>query len=323
MTGLSLALGVPFLVLAVVVAGEVHRRILRRRYKGAPPVEDGPASGHPASGHGASGHPAPERPYAVDLLDPVTTLDLRRVRYRVSVPSWMGERLVVAHLSDLHLNDALPDAYFDRVIEQVNAVSPDLIAVTGDFVSDLAYTPRISRFLSRLQGRLGVFAVLGNHDYWADAATIGAAVVGGGVDLLHNGCRRMPLQDGSALALCGYEAPWGSRTLPSPHAAEGDLTLVLTHTPDTIYRLRSVGAAAVFAGHNHAGQIRVPGFGPLIVPSIYGRRFDHGHFVVDGTHLFVTAGVGASDPALRLYCPPDIFVVEFIGGRLYAEGLDD
>jgi hypothetical protein len=67
--------------------------------------------------------------------------------------------------------------------------------------------------------------------------------------------------------------------------------------------------AVVFAGHLHAGQIRLPYFGPVIVPSNYGRQFAQGHFLVRKTHLFVSAGVGAAAPPLRVWCQPEIIVV--------------
>jgi predicted MPP superfamily phosphohydrolase len=69
----------------------------------------------------------------------------------------------------------------------------------------------------------------------------------------------------------------------------------------------------VFAGHTHGGQFRIPFLGPLLMPSRYGRRFDQGHFVVEGTHLYVSAGVGADAPNLRLWCPPDLVVVDLVG----------
>jgi hypothetical protein len=90
------------------------------------------------------------------------------------------------------------------------------------------------------------------------------------------------------------------------------VTLVLTHTADNVYKLSQENVDVVLAGHYHAGQIRLPGLGSLVVPSVFGRRLDHGHFLVGHTHLFVTAGVGADAPALRLYCPPDFFVIDLM-----------
>ena len=95
-------------------------------------------------------------------------------------------------------------------------------------------------------------------------------------------------------------------------------TLVLSHTPDNIYEVAERGATALFAGHTHGGQFRLPLLGPLVVPSRYGRRFEEGHFVVNGTHLFVSAGVGADAPALRLWCPPELIVVDLVGREALA-----
>jgi hypothetical protein len=89
---------------------------------------------------------------------------------------------------------------------------------------------------------------------------------------------------------------------------------MLTHTPDNLYALCDLGYAAIFAGHYHGGQIRLPGLGALVVPSRYGRRFDRGHFVMNGTHLFVTTGVGSAEPPVRLWCQPDVLIVDIEGG---------
>ena len=70
----------------------------------------------------------------------------------------------------------------------------------------------------------------------------------------------------------------------------------------------------VFAGHYHAGQWRLPWLGAVMLPSRLGRLFDHGHFVVRGTHLFVSAGVGLTRIPLRIYCRPDFFIVDIVPG---------
>jgi len=86
----------------------------------------------------------------------------------------------------------------------------------------------------------------------------------------------------------------------------------LSHTADNIYQLSSAGALAVFSGHYHAGQAKLPWYGPVVIPSKYGRLFDHGHFKIDDTHLFVTAGVGAAFPPFRIYCEPEIIIVDLV-----------
>ncbi len=88
---------------------------------------------------------------------------------------------------------------------------------------------------------------------------------------------------------------------------------VLAHTADDFTRLRAAGADVVFSGHYHAGQVRVPMLGPLLMPSVHGRRFDHGHFLLDGAHVLISAGLGTEYPPLRILCRPDVFDVEVAG----------
>lgn len=307
-TGLYIILATLF----VLALGDLYYRLSRRRLQGAPPVKN---SGPPRS-----------------ILRPNTTLDLNVIRYQVvldggedsdrrpsgshvasarHVPRPTERHLRVAHLSDLHLNHRLPPVYYQRMAEQVRAADPDLVFITGDFVTEAEGIFRFPALAKDLAGRFGTYAIFGNHDYWAGHELVAKVVGSTGVCLLGNGWERVNA-NGRRLILMGCEQPWNLSPLEIPPAEDGELLLALSHSADQIYRLNALGAAAVFSGHYHAGQFQIPGFGPVLIPSNYGRRFHHGHFVVGGTHLFVTAGVGASHPALRLYCPPDVMIVDFI-----------
>jgi predicted MPP superfamily phosphohydrolase len=294
-----LAAGTPWLLLPIVVLlitalGELQRWLIRRRFRGAAPVE--------------------VENVGVSWRKPNTTTDFALARYAVNVPSWRGPALRIAHISDLHLNSHLPLAYYERVMHRVADAQPDLIFFTGDFITDPQYVNLLPGILALARGRLGTFGVLGNHDYWADPAAVAETVGATGVTLLRDAAVRVPVGEGRHILIAGCESPWSSPT-PPPIArpAPGELALLLTHTPDNVYRLSRLGYAAIFAGHYHGGQIRIPRLGSLVVPSKYGRRFDHGHFVVNSTHLFVTAGVGSAEPPLRLWCQPDIFIVDVAG----------
>jgi len=285
---------IPVAILTITALGEVRRLIVRRRCAGSPPVEVNKGG--------------------VSWRKPNTTSDLAVRRYVIEAPTWRGPTLRVAHISDLHLNSHLPLAYYEEVMRRVADARPDLIFFTGDFVTHPQFVDLLPNILSLARGRLGAFGVLGNHDYWADPAAIAATVGATGVTLLRDAAVRVPVGEGRHILIAGCESPWSSPT-PPPIAqpAPGELALLLTHTPDNVYRLSRLGYAAIFAGHYHGGQIRIPGLGSLVVPSKYGRRFDHGHFVVNSTHLFVTAGVGSAEPPLRLWCQPDVFIVDVEG----------
>lgn len=317
--GLGFGLGYPrglaltLALLAGVVVGETYLNLQRRRTRSYAPVEV-------------------HRPQAaLDgwwalLSHPLTTTDLAAARYEVRgfdpapVASGNGRlpqagRMRIVHLSDLHVNPRLPMDYYEQVIQCANEYQPDLVFITGDFVTHTEDIPRLPGLLRQLRSRHGCYAILGNHDYWAGAKVVRQALAETGVEWIGNGWRRVQADGLPPLLLAGCEAPWnrqGAAALPERRPDER--LLVLSHTADYVFPYSRQGAAAMFTGHYHAGQFRLPYLGALIVPSKHGRRFDHGHFQVGPTHLFVSAGVGCAAPAFRLYCPPDFYIVDFLEG---------
>ncbi len=282
----------PLIGFVVTVFGEARRLVVRSQHRGAAPVAvDGPA---------------------VELARPATTMDLVMVRYEVPVEGWSGPALRVAHVSDFHLNSHLPMSYFQAAMRRVADADPDLVVFTGDFVTYAKYIPLMAHVLPLAKGKLGSYGVIGNHDHWANAAAVRATARSSGVQMLDGNPVRLPLQNGHTVVLSGFEHPWGDGHWQPPERNGTELQIVLTHTPDNIYELQKHGFDAIFAGHYHGGQIRVPGLGPLVVPSKHGRLYDRGHFVFGRTHLFVTSGVGSAEPPLRIWCPPDVLVVDFL-----------
>jgi uncharacterized protein len=295
-TGWSPWAVLPVAVLAGMTVAEARRLRLRCVHRGSPPVDrtDVPLS----------------------LGRPLTTLDLVVTRYRIEIPRWHGPSLRIAHLSDFHISDSLPLDYYRSALARVAEAKPDLVLITGDFVSRNEFCPLLAQVMTAVAAGPRVFGILGNHDYWAGEGPVIATLERAGVVLLHDRTERVDLGGPGRLLLSGCEHPWGGRPVEPPeNRGPEDLWLVMSHTADNVYRLQRGGADAVFCGHYHAGQFRLPGFGAVVIPSWYGRRFDHGHFVVGGTHLFVTAGIGVSSPPFRLYCHPDLFVVDIAGAR--------
>jgi predicted MPP superfamily phosphohydrolase len=284
---------VPFAILGLVVIGEGRRLALRRGARGEAPVSVSPP--------------------ARSDWHPKTTTDLAVIRHRVLVPSLRGDRLRVVQLSDLHVTDQVPYEYYLGALETAAQQDPDLLLLTGDFVSTRRRVDLVEELLAdRLVARLGVFGVLGNHDFWTDSLAVRRALDRVGVQLLSGRCQRLTLSGGATAQLCGTEHPWGVK-LDARAVGEADLTLVLSHNPDNIYELAGLGATAVFGGHYHGGQFRIPGLGAVFVPSRYGRRFDRGRFRIAKTELFVSSGVGVDLPPVRIFCRPDILVVDFVG----------
>jgi len=282
----------PATVLGLILVGEARRAFIRRSCAGSEPLDS--------------------KPHYILLFNPVTTIDVITRRYEVRRPSWSGARLRIVHLTDLHVHPRLGADYYQRVIELAEQTQPDLAVFTGDFIAGIRSLPMLREALRPIAG-VETFAVLGNHDYWTVPDDIRAVVMDTGVRLLTNQSVTVTVGE-REVVVTGYDYPWSTKEGNRIPQRDGTLHMVLSHNPDNIYRLAKSSADIVFSGHYHAGQIRLPFLGSIVVPSVYGRRFDHGHFVVNETHLFVSSGIGASSPPFRLYCRPDIFVVDIVGG---------
>lgn len=288
-------IALPLMVLLGAVVIEMQRLVLKARYRSYPPVN--------------------EDCKGFSLLRPFTTTSLAVRRYELKVPQWQAGRMRIAHISDIHAHNSIEKEYFHRVTARITQAEPDAVFITGDFVSRLKYADRIPEFLGGLKAPKGVFASLGNHDYWTDAQRIESELQKAGVAVLTNRQVTLDAGNGDKLMVSGCDDPWGHESWLAPERDDNMPLAVLSHTADNIYNLSRAGALAVFSGHYHAGQAKLPWYGPVIIPSKYGRIFDHGHFQVNGTHLFVTAGIGAAFPPFRIYCDPEIIIVDFIPER--------
>ncbi|MGE5789138.1 MAG: metallophosphoesterase, partial [Myxococcales bacterium] len=203
------------LVLLGFSIGELHQFWLRRTYL-----------------HDAS---RGQTEVATNLLHPWTTTALMRKHHEVIVDRQIGH-LRVVHLTDLHLTDALPWDFYRGIVERTHAEEPDLVFMTGDLLTKKKFLPLLKRWLSlRLHARLGVYAVLGNHEFWAGAANeVRQLLEQADVRVLSGSCERLSQPRFEHVVVCGTERPWGADFV-LPSTTTEDLVLALSHTPDNVY----------------------------------------------------------------------------------------
>jgi len=216
-----------------------------------------------------------------------------------------AEGLRVAHISDLHLR-----RIGDReraVLKIVKEDPPDLIALTGDLVSDRRHREECLTYLSNLTARLGVWAVQGNWEYytgWTGSALRGdlEAV---GIRLLINDAEPIDL-DGSRIWIAGTDDPsLGADRVPEAlKGTEGGFIILLAHSPEIVNRLPE-GVQLVLSGHTHGGQIRLPLVGAPWARWA-GGGYVSGLYRRAGTAVYVTNGVGTTAVPARFLCPPEV-----------------
>lgn len=238
-------------------------------------------------------------------------------RIRARVPG-LAEPLRVAFVSDLHYG---PYTRGPRVALWVDAVldtEPDLVLLGGDLVDRLApraLTPLIDELARLAAGpaRHGTYTVLGNHEYrrLLDPRAFLRDLDAVGVTPLVNA--GLPLAGG--LYLAGLDDHrYGDPDVRAALAdrAQGAPTLLLSHNPDQL-PLIPIDVHLTLCGHTHGGQIRLPGIGPVVTSSEYGRRFASGW--VDGpARGYVSRGLGVGYVPVRWDCPPELTLLELVPG---------
>ena len=239
---------------------------------------------------------------------------------RMELPGWPSE-LRIAVLSDLHIGS--PHVGLDKlrkIVEKTNAENPALVVLLGDFVTggpggrhdaNFVEPERTATELKKLRAPLGVFAVLGNHDWWYDGAHVGTALTDAGIPVLEN--RAIHVDNrfwlGGIADLWTREPDIGG-TLSQVN--NGDPIILITHNPD-IFPDVPARVSLTIAGHTHGGQVNLPVVGTLVTTSKLG--YNAGDFYERGRHLFVTTGIGTSIVPVRFGVPPEIVILTLSGKR--------
>ena len=240
---------------------------------------------------------------------------LRLSRYDVKVDAPFLKGMTIAVISDLHAGSPyIDEAKIDRVVAMTNDAHPDIILLTGDYVSHVAFghymlPERIVPHLKKLHAPMGVYSVLGNHDHWEGGPHIASLFRAAGIPDLENMPLAMhgPHGDFYMVGIGDYHSgeshpPRAFRRMPKDAPA-----LCFTHSPDSLPILPR-NCALTLAGHTHGGQIWLPFLGrPAVdLASMYGQRYAIGTVREDGKTMFVSSGIGTSLIPARFRVPPEI-----------------
>ena len=229
----------------------------------------------------------------------------------------------ILHIGDIHLERlGIREA---RLLEVADEAQPDLILLTGDYVNlsnniDPETHQAVRRLLGQLHARYGVFAVLGTPP--VDLPAVMPQVFAGlPARLLRDEAVVVTLSRGRQLTLLGLDChhyiPGDTATLDRVLAGAADAgpRVLLYHSPELMPAAVERGIDLYLCGHTHGGQVRLPLIGPLLTASQLGRRYVMGHYQEGRTHLYVTRGVGfegLAAPRVRLFCPPEVGLVEVV-----------
>lgn len=220
--------------------------------------------------------------------------------------------LRVAFLTDIHHGPFTPLDFVATVVRTTLALQPDLILLGGDYThEDAKYIRPCFDVLAGLKAPLGVFGVMGNHDYRDGLEETRAGMATAGVTELTNSGVWLT-RGGSRFRLGGVDDLWLG--MPDVAAAMADATmndacLLVSHNPDVAETLRDRRVGLVLSGHTHGGQAVMPRVGAPFVPSRYGMKYLKGRVEAPTTTVYVSRGLGTTGTAMRFGSRPELTLV--------------
>lgn len=219
-----------------------------------------------------------------------------------------GFRLV--HLSDIHHSPFTGLEHISRTVKVANRLKPDMIALTGDYVShETEYIEPVAEVLGRLDAEFGIHACLGNHDHWTDAEMVTDSFRRAGINVLINEGLRFTARDAS-FWLCGVDDYMVGKT-DLRAALRGsfpdEMILLLAHNPVILRQAARFDVDLILSGHTHGGQVKLRDEDKRILPQ---RKLQNGLHQRRETQIYITRGIGTVVLPIRYQCPPEISLIE-------------
>lgn len=219
----------------------------------------------------------------------------------------------ILHLSDIHLDGYKSENWFAGIVKQVNQHRPDLIVMTGDIV-DARYD-RVERFLpllQQLESTYGVYAVSGNHEFYAGIEDFYRLMEEAHIHVLKN--ERMPI--GDVVELVGIHDDTSKRFGIDGGDIESILRgadpekniVLLSHKPVDFEKVAALGVDLQLSGHTHGGQIP-----PMNLLVRLAFQYVHGLYQKDESYIYTSSGTGFWGPPMRLFTSSEIVKLTLVG----------
>jgi len=224
-----------------------------------------------------------------------------------------GLRLRGIQLTDIHAGIFMTREIMGRYVDQVISLKPDLLVLTGDYISNsTVFFPGFVEEVARVGTRYGIFATLGNHENWYGERSYFEAIFREhGIHLLQNAHQLIQTEQGP-FAVVGIDDLRSGR--PDLEAALNGLdasipTILLSHRPEVFPRAAAHGIALTLSGHYHGGQVKLSLLGSEFSLATLRTPYPEGLYRSNGSHLYVSRGIGTTFTPVRLNAPPEVTVL--------------
>lgn len=226
------------------------------------------------------------------------------------------DEIKIAQFSDTHLGEYFSLEQLEKVVKKINKVNPDIVVFTGDLMDNAAeYSPieETIEILSKIDAKIGKYAVYGNRDYGGGAVRFyrdmmeksGFVVLSNQNETINIRNRKLHIMGGDD-ALMGEHNP--STTVGNIN--EEDINILLLHEPDLVDQYNGYPIDLALAGHSHGGQVYIPFYGP-IKRNVLSEKYNKGFYELEnsrGSTIYVNTGIGNTKVPFRFFNVPEISV---------------
>lgn len=246
----------------------------------------------------------------------IETRWLRTQHYILASPKWpnTAKPLKIAYAADMHVGcPSVNERDLRQIVNELNALNADVIMLGGDFLirtvllGTYVKPEPIADILKNLKAPLGVYSVLGNHDWWNDGAGMWKALENVNIRVLENSAVKIEKQ-GHSYWIAGmaddmtrkpdYEKTMAFVTDDAP-------VIMLAHDPASFMEIDQRPVVTI-CGHTHGGQVTIPYVTPIVIPGRAPLRYAYGHIHEEGRDLIVSGGIGTSILPVRFGRRPEI-----------------
>jgi predicted MPP superfamily phosphohydrolase len=227
------------------------------------------------------------------------------------------DETTIAFLADIHHGPFTNLEYLAAIVRTTLTLRPDLIVLGGDYsLKDTKYIRPCFDILAGLTAPLGVYGVLGNHDYWHGVDETREGFKSAKVKELTN-CGIWLCRGGSRFRLAGVDDLWMGQVNMGEALGDArpeDACLVVSHNPDVAEKLRDDRVGLMISGHTHGGQVVFPNGEAPFVPSQYGQKYLQGVCHAPATTVYVSRGLGCTSVPVRFGSRPELTLITLKSG---------